>query len=450
MMTQLSAGQNRPWPNRTYAWFVVVMLSMIYLFSFIDRTIIALLVEPIKADLKITDTQFGLLYGLAFSLFYTTLGIPIGVLADNHSRRNIITIGVTLWGIATAACGFATSFIQLFLNRMLVGVGEATLSPSATSMISDYFPPEERTKALGIYSLGLFLGTGLAVMLGGYVIEYISNAGPVPYPLLSEMKPWQLAFVIVGIPGPIIAVLFYFSVREPARRELGKKGVEDKSKLSDFLAYLKDNKSPFLNHYIGYAFLVLYAYSNTAWGPAFYGRTFDLSTGEIGLYFGGALLAGSILGSPAGAWFASHRQKNGVVDINMRIGIYSALGIMVAGTAFPFMPTLPLSIAMMVATQFFITFPFGAAPAALFDISENRFRAKAAAFYYLSINLIGLSLGPLLVGLMTDYVFADEAAVGKSLVILAIASSALSIVLLSTGLSSFRNLARQMQAERAA
>lgn len=206
-----------PWPSPLRAWIVVGLLMVAYTSSFIDRQIMSLLVEPIRADLGITDTQFSLLAGLAFSIFYSVMGLPLGWLADRMSRRMIILVGMIAWSIMTALCGLATSFLALFIARVGVGIGEAALSPAAYSLISDYFPPERRARAISAYAMGPYLGSGLALIIGGQVIEAASRMGPFTIEGLGTFAPWQAVFFAVGLPGVIIALLFLL-IREPERR----------------------------------------------------------------------------------------------------------------------------------------------------------------------------------------------------------------------------------------
>ena len=176
-----------PWPNPLYAWFVVGVLMLAYMNSFIDRQILSLLVEPIRADLGISDTQVSLLAGLAFSIFYTLMGVPLARLADQSNRRNIILVGIGSWSIMTALCGAAQNFWQLFLARIGVGVGEAALSPAAFSMIADYFPKQRLARAISVYSMGVYFGAGLALMIGGVVIKMVSALPPTVLPVIGEV-----------------------------------------------------------------------------------------------------------------------------------------------------------------------------------------------------------------------------------------------------------------------
>ncbi|MGH9937465.1 MAG: MFS transporter, partial [Blastocatellia bacterium] len=202
-----------------YAWYVVFVLMVCLTLSFIDRQILSLLVGPIKRDLGISDTRIGLLQGLAFALFYTLMGLPVGWLVDRYSRRTIIAAGVFFWSLMTALCAVAGNFWSLFAARLGVGVGEATLGPAAMSLTSDYFPKEKLGGALSVYAMGIFIGSGLALIVGGTVVSAVAGMPAVTLPIIGEIASWRLTFLIVGAPGLLVGLLVY-TVREPLRRDL--------------------------------------------------------------------------------------------------------------------------------------------------------------------------------------------------------------------------------------
>src|SRR5215475_4822666 len=206
-----------------YAWYVVFVLMVCYTLSFIDRQILGMLVDPIKRDFEISDTSVGLLQGLAFVAFYTIMGLPVGWLVDRYSRRTIIAVGVFFWSLMTAVCAMAGNFWALFAARTGVGVGEATLAPSAMSMTSDYFPKERLGGALSVYAMGIFIGSGLALIVGGEVVARVSGMPEVGVPIIGQIASWRLTFLIVGLPGLLVALLVY-TVREPLRRNLLRTG----------------------------------------------------------------------------------------------------------------------------------------------------------------------------------------------------------------------------------
>jgi MFS family permease len=188
----------------TYAWYVVTILLFAYVTSFLDRTILTLLVEPIRESLGISDLQLSLLHGFAFAIFYVSLGVPIARYADSHNRVRLISVGVLVWSLMTAVCGLAKNFTHMFLARVGVGIGEATLSPAAYSIISDYFPVEKRPRAYSIYQTGIYIGMGLAMIIGGYVIAVVPS---IEMPFYGHMEPWQVVFLLVGLPGILIFLL---------------------------------------------------------------------------------------------------------------------------------------------------------------------------------------------------------------------------------------------------
>ena len=194
-----------PYPPASYAWYVVGVLTFVYVFSFIDRTILNLLVAPIRRDLDINDTQMSVLMGSAFALAYTFFGIPLGRMADSQNRRGLIAVGFVVWSLFTAGCGLAKNFWQMLLMRIGVGVGEASLSPAAYSLIYDYFPPHRRATALSVYGTGIYLGGGLALLLGGVVIKLASAQESWVLPIIGETRPWQVIFLMVGLPGVIVS-----------------------------------------------------------------------------------------------------------------------------------------------------------------------------------------------------------------------------------------------------
>ena len=254
--------------------------------SFIDRQVITLLVQPIRADLAISDTEMSLLMGFAFVIFYVTMGVPIARLSDRYSRRTIIATGIFLWSLATAACGLARNFWQLFLARIGVGVGEATLTPAAYSMIADYFPKETLGRAIGLYAVGVYLGAGLALVLGGAAIRAISASGPLDLPVVGTLAPWQLTFMVVAIPGLLIVLLMMFTVREPVRRNLAE--TREKSiPVREVAEFMWLNRGTFGSIFWGYATGGMAFYGFIFWVPEFIRRSHGWDISDAGIVFGG-------------------------------------------------------------------------------------------------------------------------------------------------------------------
>ncbi len=429
------AAEKNEWPNRRYAWFVVVVLMTLYIFSFIDRMIIALLVTPIKTDLNLTDTDIGLLHGLAFALFYTFVGVFIARLADNWNRTKLIAIGVLLWGLATAACGLAGSFATLFIARIFVGIGEATLSPAAYSMISDYFPPDKRARAMSVYTSGIYFGVGAALIFGGIVIGLIERVGLLELPILGSIKAWQAVFFVVGLPGLLFFAIVRLFVREPARREVSA----TPPTFAAFRAYFTTRRRLYLGHYIGFAFMVLYSYSFSAWTPAVITRVYGLTPAESGLWLGIVILLSAPLGIMTGSVLSQRLRTTYGKGAALHVGVLGAFAGLVPAILFPFASNVGIALVLMGITQFLISLPFGVAPAALHEVTPNQFRGQVIAIYLFFINIIGLGTGPMIVGLITDYGFRDEAAVGYSLLVMALVFLPLSGFILSRAAATFRD-----------
>ncbi len=433
-----SAAAEPPWPNAAYSWYVVILLMVLYMFSFIDRTIIVLLIEPIKRDLQLSDTHISLLYGFAFAVFYTFLGIPIARLADYRNRRNIIAVGVAIWSVMTALCGVSKTFGQLFAARVGVGVGEAALSPAAYSMISDYFPEEKRAKAMSVYTMGLYLGAGLAVLLGGAVIALVEDVPTVSLPLIGVLYSWQLVFVVVGLPGLLFSLLM-FTVKEPLRRGVSAQQTQRES-LRTALGYFLQRWRFYIVFCCGMACLVMYSYSLTAWTPSYFIRTFGWDVPTVSLNYGLVLVIFGPAGILTGGWVASRMAARGDPFINVRMAIIAFGALLLPATFMTLVDNAYLSLAILAIVKFLSGLPLGIAVAALHEVTPNRLRAQSAAIYFFLINILGLGLGPLLVALLTDYVFRDEADLRYSLAIVGSGACIAGLLLVSYSFKEFKRL----------
>ncbi|MBT4741202.1 MAG: MFS transporter [Rhodospirillaceae bacterium] len=409
-----TSTSTQPDPNfafRTdgYAWFVVFMLCLAAVISFIDRQIISLLVDPIKADLGISDTQVSLLQGFAFALFYSAAAIPMGRLVDAKNRKNIILAGMVLWSFATAFCGLAKVFWQLFVSRMLVGVGEATLSPAGFSILADYFPRKSLTRALSVFTGSSFLGTGIALLVGGFVISKMTEIGPVDLGILGTIRPWQMTFMIVSVPGLLFALMVWLLVREPPRLGVAKNTQQKDEALSMRQAwqYLIDHKTVILPVVFGFTFLTVAMFSVSAWVPAYFMRTHGMTAGEIGSIFGLYFVTLGSAGVISGGLLSDWLKSRGYNDSNMRAGFISALLATPFLATFTLVPDKDLSLILLAPVVFFGTMPFGTGPSALPLIVPNRLRGQMVAIYLLVANVIGQGGGPFLVAVFTDYVLGD-------------------------------------------
>ena len=432
-----------PEPRLAYAWFVVGVLMLAQTCSFIDRMIMGLLVEPIRQSFGISDTQYSLLAGFAFSVFYALMGLPLARIADGWSRRTLMAIGIAVWSVMTALCGLAQGFWSLFLARVGVGVGEATLSPSAFSLISDLFPRRILGIALSVFTLGVTLGSGLAYLIGGKVIGLVATLGVVDVPLLGALEGWRLTFLVVGMPGLAIAALMLLAVREPPRR--GHDAAVPVVPFAEVLRFVRARRRAVGCHIVGVSLFVLVVYGNNIWGPSYLMRTFGIARGEAGMLFGLIMLIAGSAGLLLAGFVADRWYARGRADAYTRVIMLSALGMLPFALLLGVATSLPLALASLALATFFSAFQGGIAAGTLQLMTPNAMRARVAALYFLTANLVGLGLGPTVVALFTDFVFGDEAAIGKSLAATAAVFIPLAVAIMGFGLRATEAAVREAQ-----
>ncbi|WP_394760449.1 spinster family MFS transporter [Phenylobacterium sp.] len=417
------------WPGPATAWYTVGVLLLAYTLGYVDRSILTILVEPVQADLHINDTQLGLLHGFAFVIFYVTLGVPLGYLADRSNRKWLIAGSIALWSVMTAVCGLTRTFGQLFAARIGVGIGEAGLSPAGYSLISDAFPPNRRSLALGIYTIGIYLGSGLAILGGGLVVGLIGARPTVDIPLLGAIRSWQLVFMIVGLPGLLVSLLA-ITVREPVRRLKATDMVQGgfAANWASTWAQIGRHRRAYGLITLGFAFLGVPFNVALLWARPYLSRHFGVTPSQGAYLVGFTMLIFATSGIITGSLVCDRLQSKGRQDATVRIGLAASLLVLAPVIAFPLMPSLPLAIAALAVVLFFGAFAYGAAPASLQLITPNRMRATVSALYLVLINLVGLTAGPLITGALTDYVFHDKAAVGVSAAIVGAGSAVIAAV----------------------
>lgn len=426
---------DRPASSR-YAWYVVAVMTLAYVSAFVDRQILSLLVPAIKRDLGISDTQMSYLIGLAFSVFFTFLGLPIARLADRRSRRNIMATGVGLWSVFTASCAMAQTYGRLLVMRVGVGVGEATINAPSVSLIADYFPRERLSRAMSVFSLGIFLGSGLAYFIGGSIVGLVSEQGHWTVPVIGSIRPWQSVFLVVGLPGLLIALLF-LTIREPERRTAGlvNGGPLPYRALFD---YLRLNRRTFFTHSFGFAVSALVNYGIAAWLATFLMRTYGWTAEHAGHVQGLLTMTIGVIGTLVGGWLADWYVRHGKVDGPLRVGMIGAAGMLVSATAYPLMPTAALAVGWLAVVNFFAALPWGAASAAAAEIVPGALRAQGAAIYFFVLNLVSSTLGPTSVAVLTDYVFRDEMAIRYSLATVNVVGMTVTLALFAFGLPAYR------------
>ena len=414
------------------------MLAM--LVSFVDRQVITLLVQPIRQDLGINDTQISLLMGFAFAIFYVLMGVPIARLSDRYNRRNIIAAGIFLWSLATAACGLAKNFTHLFLARIGVGVGEATLTPAAYSMIADYFPKEKLGRALGVYSTGVYLGAGVATVAGGAAVKLISQANPVELPLLGTVAPWQMTFMVVGLPGLLLVLVMMLSIREPARKDVNERidSAAGAVPIREVLAFIWKNRGTFGSIFIGYAFGGMAFYGFLFWVPEFIRRTHGWEIGDAGIVFGSLVAILGTIGAVLGGWLCDWLTERGYKDAAIRAAtVFFAISM-------PFMTatTLVESSSVMVVILAFAAFTMSLqqslTPVAIQLITPNQMRAQVTAIYFVIASFCSIAFGATSVALLTDYVFYNDADLRYSLAIVSVSAMTIAAICLAFGVRPYR------------
>lgn len=433
-----STGNNPDLPSNRYSWYVVGVLLLAYTVAFVDRQILSLLVQPIRRDLGISDTQIGLLAGFAFAMFYSVLGVPIAKLADRSSRRAIISIGVALWSLMTAVCGLSKNFFQLFLARVGVGVGEATLSPAAYSMMADYFPPHKLAKAISVYAMGLYGGAGLAMLTGSAVVSMVSTAGPVDLPLVGTVFAWQLTFFIVALPGLLVLALMT-TVKEPARRNAtGALAPKPQAvPLRVVFSFMRDHRRIIIGHFGGFLALGTVISAYLVWTPEFLRRSHDISIAEAGFIFGIMLLVFGTAGPYAGGWLAERLNSRGYKDGEMRAALVGGLAMIPLTILTPLVPGKAAVVIMLALVTFALSFPQGLAPTILQLIAPNKMRAQLTAVFMFIAVLAGYTIGPAFVAMTTDYVFHDDKALRYSLAIVSAVLTPVGVLFLWYGLKPF-------------
>lgn len=381
--------------SSSYRRYVLLALTGVYIFNFIDRQILVILQESIKSDLDLSDTQLGLLTGFAFALFYVTLGLPVARLADKRSRRNIITVALTIWSAMTALSGLAANFWQLLLARIGVGIGEAGGSPPAHSMISDYYPKEKRATALSIYSMGIYIGILLGYLLGGWLDEYFG---------------WRKALMVLGVPGIVYALLFYFTVKEPERGHSDNIAASDieMPSLMDVIKLLMSRKSfIYIAIACGLNSFVLYGVGN--WTPSFLVRLHGMESGEIGTWLSLTIGVGGALGIWLGGYLGD---RYGQVEPKWYL-IIPAIAILISTPftlIFLFSSSKYLVLGSIAGYKILWTLYLAPSIAMAHSLVGIRMRALASAVLFLVLNLIGLGLGPVFFGFISDYLNPDYGA----------------------------------------
>ena len=430
------AVKTPPLGRWTRNW-TLLALTVTFMFNFLDRQVMALLVTPIKRDLDLSDTQVSLLIGFAFVVFYAIAGIPLSRLIDRGSRKWIIGIGVGFWSLMTMACGFAQNFAQLALARVGLGIGESCNTPASYSLVSDLYPREKLARAIAVINIGNVGGQGLALFVGGSLILWLAQGPFSGWPLLGTLKPWQLTFVLLGAPGIIWAILVLTTMPEPQRRrEAGdEQGTPGLGEVIRFAARWRWLYAALI---LGITIKATLSFGATIWAPALFERKYGWATGEPGLYLGIVSLTAMPLGLLVGGWLADRLTMRGRDDANALVLFWATAGLLPFAILFPLMPNASLALAMQAGSLFMGAMGTSPGNAAIQVITPGRMRGTLTAFYIAVMNVLGNGFGPLVVALLTDRVFHEEAKLGLSMATSAAVLAPLGVLFCWIALRAYR------------
>jgi MFS family permease len=420
------------------SWWALIVLTATYTFSFIDRQIINLLVDPIRTDLSLSDSQVSFLQGLAFVLPYVILSIPLGRIVDRANRIRVLVIGILVWTVSCVTCGLAKNFWQLGVARMGVGAGEASVTPASWSLLADYFPEDRRALPVSIFLMGPYLGAGLSLILGAEVVGWASGLGSIELPVIGALAPWQLTFMLVALPGLLMVFLLPLLKEPPRTQRLTE--TTDPLSWGDVASYVWPRRGVFGAYLLGAPFIVLVLYALQAWVPSLLIRVHGLEIVDAGRYYGTiALLAGSagVLSGPVAARWLATRMDPARAPLITSIWSTSLLIPVLVGAGLA--ESLSWALVLITGASYLVTFPLALFATGLQSASPNEMRGLMAGCFVLSTNLIGLALGPTSVALASDYIFESTQAVGSSLALVGATVLSMAVLLLWRGLSAIKS-----------
>ena len=398
------------YPPRRAGYSAVVVMTLAQVFAFIDRQIPAMLVEPIKQDFSLNDSQIALLGGAAFSIFYAIMALPIGYAVDRYKRVNVLGTGIFVWSLMTTLAGLANSFGRLFGARIGVAVGEAVMAPVSVSLVSDYFPQNKQGKPMGIITAGVYIGIGATLIGGGYLIDYLTDIGGITIPGIGYFKPWQATFLVVGIPGILISIAA-FMLHEPRRLGLAQTPEKD-SKSINIFSHLIKNKSTLIPMFAGLIFMALIFYSFTFWAPSMMVRTHGLSLTEVGFSLGIITIISSILGTISSGAVVDYLRSKGRTDAPIRTAMFACIFAMPAICLAPLVENVVAAWMLIGIYLFFISSFAPIGLLAVSGVSSNEVKGQMAAVHAFLMMAFGLSLGPQITAFFTDFILQDESKLG--------------------------------------
>ncbi|KPL68251.1 hypothetical protein SZ64_09035 [Erythrobacter sp. SG61-1L] len=434
------------YPPTREGWYAVAILALTTTFALLDQGILGLLIQQIIADFSLTDTEASLLLGPAFVLFYVVLGVPLSTLIDRWKRTWIISIGIFVWSMATAACGIASNFVQLFVARFVVGAGEAVNGPAAYSIVADYFPRDKLPRAVATLQIGSVAGRGLSLLLGGGMIWLVASIGTPSLPLLGELRPWQVVFLGVGLPGVLVAFLL-LTVKEPPRTAIRTE--VSKVPLVGAISYLWRHFAIFGPMFIGLTLGSLDT-GGRAWGAAFFERTYGWSPATYGIVSGVASLAAMLTGLYLGAKWVEWFQARGKADGAFRVIIYTRCFAIPFAILMPMMPTPQLAVAFNVVADLTLGMSGPMLNAVMLIVTPSQIRGQVMALYLFIFTVIGQGLGPVVTGVTTDFIFTSPDDLRWSIMLLHIVFLPAALAVTWLGWKPWRQEVERLNAEDAA
>ena len=439
MQTDSVTRRAGSYPPAKQGWYAVGVLYFAYALLFTDRQIIAFLVDPIRADLAISDFQFSLINGFFIVALYSLAAIPVARISDSHDRRDVIAVSIAVWTLMTVLCSRASGLFVMVIARFGGGLGQAVLVPASVSLIADSFAADRRPLAINVYASAAFVGIGVAHILSGFIVTVTTSAGGLILPLTGSFSAWQLAFVFIAVPGIVVLGLMRRLI-EPDRQD--RMTIHPEVRQKNTVAYVRKNWFVFVSLVIGAVLSGIGLFAAYAWVPTVFSRVYGWSSAETGIVFGLITIVFGTAGLYLSGRYATTFVSHGQALVFQRLMMLSVACAIIPGA---FTMTVDSAFGMwacVAAVIFFLAMPIGLVITAIQAITPNSMRAQITAAYFAALNIIGLGLGPIAVSVATDFVFRDDAAIDSALGVVIVISGVASVLLLALGVKQYEEMAR--------
>lgn len=422
--------------------YVTAVLIFVTALAFLDRQLPNLIVQPLKDEFGLSDTQIGLLQGYSFAFFYTLMGLPFGYLVDRANRRNLILAGIILWSALTVLSGFAETFWHLLIARMGVAIGEACLIPAACSIIGDYVDDDRRGRVLGLYYASLPIGVGVSLAAGAIVIGLLGTDA-INLPILGDIEPWRVTFLVAGVPG-IVGALLIMTLREPIRRAVSLSAREAGTSLADLIAYLRANRATFGTIFSCYTLFSFVSFATTPWIPTYYLRTFGQPVSESGILVGAMTVIVGIGGSLLGGWLSDRWQISLSRGGRLRGAVLGWMLILPGAIAWPLMPTVGASYFPLALLILGSALGSSSLAAVVQAVTPNEMRGRVMAISLTLSGLLGFGLGPLATAWIAEHIIGGENGLRWSMLLVASPASVAGTIIAIAGLGAYARTARAL------